>query len=167
MPQKRNPMICEAIEAVARLVRTQAVAAIDAMHHEHERDWASFQMEWSYLPEVCVMAHGALKLTIRVMSGLKVYPERMLQNLELSLGSILAERVMLELGKFIGRQPAHDVIYQIAMKSFEERRSFAELLKESNLVSNHLNAELIDNLLDPTQYTGLAALYVDRVVGAN
>ena len=113
------------------------------------------------------MAHGALKLTIRVMSGLKVYPERMLQNLEISLGSILAERVMLELGKFIGRQPAHDVIYQIAMQSFEERRSFAELLKESNLVSNHLNAELIDNLLDPTQYTGLASLYVDRVVGAN
>jgi 3-carboxy-cis,cis-muconate cycloisomerase len=45
MPQKRNPMICEAIDVIARLIRTQAVAATDAMSHEHERDWASFQME--------------------------------------------------------------------------------------------------------------------------
>jgi adenylosuccinate lyase len=94
---------------------------------KHERDWASSRMEWAYLPEVCIMmTHSAFKpLTTRVVSGLKVYPERMLQNLAISLGSILAERVMLELGKSIGRQPAHDVIYEIAMRSFEEHRSFA------------------------------------------
>jgi 3-carboxy-cis,cis-muconate cycloisomerase len=62
MPQKRNPMLCEAILTLARLARYQAAVGIDAMQHEHERDWSSVQMEWAYLPELCIMAHGALTL---------------------------------------------------------------------------------------------------------
>jgi 3-carboxy-cis,cis-muconate cycloisomerase len=165
MPQKRNPMICEAVLALARLCRTQATTAIDAMMHEHERDWSSFQMEWAYIPEVCVMAHGAMKLTLRVISGLIVYPENMARNLDVTRGSLLAERVMLALGKFTGRQHAHDIIYEAAMESFEKRVSFGEVLKRNPAVIAHLSPQIIDSLLDPTQYTGLAGAYVDRVVG--
>ncbi len=165
MPQKRNPMICEAILALARLVRTQATTAVDAMMHEHERDWSSFQMEWAYIPELCVMVHGALQLSLRVLSGLIVYPENMTRNLDVTRGSLLAERVMLTLGKFVGRQHAHDIIYEAAMESFEKRTSFADVLKRNPAVTAHLSNETIDSLLDPAEYTGLAGVFVDRVLG--
>lgn len=165
MPQKRNPMICEAILALARLARTQATTAIDAMMHEHERDWASFQMEWAYIPEICIMTHGALELTHRVLSGLIVYPDNMLRNLDVTRGTLLAERVMLALGKFVGRQHAHDIIYESAMESFEKRISFADVLKNNPVVTEHLDAARIDALLDPLQYTGLAGIFVDKVAG--
>jgi adenylosuccinate lyase len=165
MPQKRNPMLCEAILTLTRLTRAHAVTAVDAMFHEHERDWSSFQMEWAYLPELCIMTHGALLLTTRVVSGLVVYPENMRRNLDMSGGTLLAERVMLALGAHIGRQDAHDVIYEAAMHAFEARQPFAEVLKADSRVSAYLSAESIDALLDPTQYTGLAAEYVDRVLG--
>ena len=164
MPQKRNPMICEAILTLARLTRRHAATAVDAMMHEHERDWSSFQMEWAYLPELCIMAHGAMEMALRVISGLQVYPDMMLRNLQSSNGLLLAERVMLALGKFIGRQHAHDVIYEVAMQSFEQRAPFAELLKQHPTVSAHLSADTIDHLLDPVQYTGLAGEFVDRVL---
>lgn len=165
MPQKRNPMICEAILALARLARTQATTAIDAMMHEHERDWSSFQMEWAYIPEICVMTHGALQLTHRVLNGLIVYPENMTRNLDVTRGTLLAERVMLALGKAIGRQHAHDVIYEAAMESFEKRVPFADVLKQKAMVTQHLEADKIDALLDPMQYTGLAGIFVDKVTG--
>jgi 3-carboxy-cis,cis-muconate cycloisomerase len=165
MPQKRNPMICEAILTLARLTRRHATTAIDAMLHEHERDWSSFQMEWAYIPELCVMTHGAMVMTERVLSGLIVYPENMMRNLNATNGLLLAERVMLALGGHIGRQHAHDIIYESAMASFEQRVPFADLLKQNPAVTEHLTPETIDSLLDPVQYTGLSGVFVDRVLG--
>ncbi len=164
MPQKRNPMICEAILTLARLTRHQAGTAVDAMFHEHERDWSSFQMEWAYIPEVCIMTHGALLLTQRVLSGLIVYPENMLRNLHASNGLLLAERVMLALGTYVGRQPAHDIVYEAAMHAFEQHTPFADVLKQHPEVTAHLTSTVIDSLLDPEQYTGLSAAFVDRVL---
>ncbi len=164
MPQKRNPMICEAILTLARLTRRHAATAIDAMLHEHERDWSSFQMEWAYIPELCVMVHGAMEMTLRVLEGLIVYPENMLRNLHSTNGLLLAERVMLALGKHIGRQAAHDIIYELAMQSFEQRVPFGDLLKQETAVSAYLPPEMIDALLDPVQYTGLASAFVGRVL---
>ena len=103
--------------------------------------------------------------TVKELSGLIVYPENMAHNLDVTRGSLLAERVMLALGKFIGRQQAHDIIYEAAMESFEKRVSFGDVLKRYKLVTEHLKPEMIDDLLDPMQYTGLAGVYVDRVLG--
>jgi adenylosuccinate lyase len=165
MPQKRNPMLCEAILTLARLTRGQATTAVDAMFHEHERDWSSFQMEWAFVPEVCIMTHGALELTLRVVRGLHVYPENMRRNLDISGGTLLAERVMLALGAHIGRQDAHDIIYEAAMHAFEQHEAFAEVLKRDPRVTAHVSDDAIESLLDPVAYTGLAAAFVDRVAG--
>jgi adenylosuccinate lyase len=166
MPQKRNPMICEAILTLARLTRRHAATAVDAMLHEHERDWSSFQMEWSYMGELCVMTHGAMEMTLKVLAGLVVYPRHMLRNLHATNGLLLAERVMLALGKQIGRQDAHDLIYEVAMHAFERGEAFSALLKAHPIVAAHLTAHEIDDLLDPLRYTGLAAVMVDRVLGS-
>ncbi len=164
MPHKRNPMLCESILTLARLTRTQATTAIDAMLHEHERDWSSFQMEWSYIPELWITTHRALELTQRVLAGLIVYPDNMLRNLQATNGLLLAERVMLALGEYIGRQPAHDIVYAAAMRATEKQLPFAEILQQDKAVTAHLTTADIDDLLDPLHYTGLAAAMVDQVL---
>ena len=111
-----------------------------------------------------MMAHGAMQLSLRVLSGLHVYPEAMMRNLNTTGGLLLAERVMLALGKFIGRQDAHDVIYEAAMHAFEQRIPFADVLKSNPTVTAYLSADTIDELLNPVQYTGLAGALVDRVL---
>jgi adenylosuccinate lyase len=78
-------------------------------------------------------------------------------NLDLGGGLIMAEAVMLELGKTIGRQHAHDVVYDAAQAAFVEGRRFAELLAADPRVTGCLDAAAIDRLLDPTAYTGLCA----------
>lgn len=167
MPQKRNPMLCEAILTLARLARYNAAAALDAMMHEHERDWSSVQMDWKTLPELCIMTHGALTLTERVLRGLHVYPEAMLRNVQASGGLMLAERVMLALGQYIGRQHAHDLIYAAAMYAIEHHSSFGEVLKAESQITAHLTGAEIDALLDPAQYTGLASQMALRVVASD
>ncbi len=164
MPQKRNPMLCESILTLARLTRRHATTAVDAMLHEHERDWSSFQMEWAYIPELCIMTHGAMQMTRRVLEGLIVYPQHMLRNLHMTHGLLLAEQVMLALGQHVGRQQAHDLIHEIAMEAFEQNLAFADLLKSHPEVTHHLSPQIIDSLLDPLQYTGLAGVMVDRIL---
>jgi adenylosuccinate lyase len=164
MPQKRNPMICEAILTLARLCREKASTAVDTLlYNEHERDWSSFQMEWVYLAELFVMGQRAVELTLRVLRGLIVYPEQMRKNLDLTQGLLLAERVMFALGKHIGRQAAHDLVYKCAMRAFGEGRLFLDALCDEALIRAHLSRESLEALLDPAQYTGLAAVFVERV----
>jgi 3-carboxy-cis,cis-muconate cycloisomerase len=164
MPHKRNPMLCEAIVALARLALRDTPAAMDAMIQEHERDWVGDHIEWAYLPEVCIMTDGALHLTIRVIRGLRVYPERMRANLDQTNGLMLSEAVMLSLAQKIGRQSAHDVVYECAMRAVEQRLAFRQTLAEHPVVSQHLTGQEIEKLLDPIHYTGLSGQFVDRVL---
>lgn len=163
MPHKRNPMICEAILALARLSMRSVPAAMDAMIQEHERDWVGDHMEWAYLPELCIMADGALHLTTRVVLGLYVHPEQMRRNLDQLNGLMLSEAVMLKLAQTIGRQTAHDVVYECSMRAVEQGLPFRQTLAEHPLVAQHLTQPDIECLLDPEHYTGLAGQFVDRV----
>lgn len=164
MPHKRNPMLCEAIVALARLTMNSARNALDSMVQEHERDWISDHMDWAYLPDLCVMTDGALHLTTRVISGLHVHPDMMARNLDATAGLILSEQVMLTLGQTIGRQTAHDVVYECAMRSVDAGVPFREALAQHPAIAARLTLAEIDRLLDPRQYTGLAAVFVDRVL---
>ena len=165
MPQKRNPMLCESILTLARLTQAQVAVAMDTLvYNEHERDWSSVQMEWAWVPELCVMCQGALELTSRVLAGLQVNEARMRQNLDLTGGLLLAERVMFALAPQLGRQEAHDVVHACAMAAHELRRPFSDLLAADPRVNSHLSGQQISRLLDPTGYTGLATEFVDRVL---
>jgi 3-carboxy-cis,cis-muconate cycloisomerase len=98
-----------------------------------------------------------LSRLVEVLRGLRLDPERMRRNLDLGGGLIMAEAVMLDLGAQIGRQHAHDVVYDAAQSAFVEGRSFAELLAADPRVTAHLDPKQIAALLDPTAYTGLCA----------
>jgi 3-carboxy-cis,cis-muconate cycloisomerase len=164
MPQKRNPMLCEAILTLARLTRHHASLSLDGMLHDFERDWSSVQLEWEMVPEMCIMTHGALSMSARVLANLAVHPDRMLRNLHLSGGQLVAERVMFALADRMGRQKAHDVVHEISMATFNAPTSFGEGLKGHPAVSALLTTDEIEALLDPTTYIGLSVEFVDRVL---
>jgi adenylosuccinate lyase len=167
MPHKRNPMLCEAVVTLARLCREKAATAVDTLiWNEHERDWASFQMEWAFVPEVFIMTHAALTLTGRIIGGLRVNAERMRRNLDITDGMLLAERVMFALGVHVGRGAAHDIVYECAMHALDSGKAFQAVLCADERVRAHLSCEQVTALLDPAAYTGMAAASVDRVLAS-
>lgn len=165
MPHKRNPMGCEGIMALSRLARSLAPSLLESMATaEHERDWAAVHTEWSAIPEIAIATGAAVTQTHDVISDLIVYRDRMRKNVDALHGLILSEAVMLALGEFVGRQVAHDIVYEAAMTAFETSRPLKELLMVDPRVMAYLSAEEIDALLRPDAYTGLAGVFVDRVV---
>src|SRR3984893_13615473 len=157
MPQKRNPKLCQDIIAAAADVRASVPLALEAMQTEHEADRTTSLIMDAAEARASIALGDALSRLVEVMRGLRLDPERMRRNLDLGGGLIMAEAVMLDWGAQIGRQHAHDVVYDAAQAAFVEGRSFAELLAAGPRVTAHLDAEAIAALLDPTAYTGLCA----------
>jgi adenylosuccinate lyase len=162
MPQKRNPKLTQDIVAGAAEVRALVPLALEAMQTEHEADRTTSMMMDHALTQACGLIGDILQRLIAVLTGLQVFPERMRRNLELSGGLIMAEALMLELGKLIGRQRAHDVVYEAAQAAAVEGRPFRELLAADPRITAHLTAAQIDALLDPSRYTGLCRQFAER-----
>jgi 3-carboxy-cis,cis-muconate cycloisomerase len=162
MPQKRNPKLSEDIVVAAAELRAYVPLALEAMQGEHEADGMTTVMMSRAISECCSLSGDILQRLLVLMTGLQLFPERMRHNLDLSGGLIMAEPLMLELGKQIGRQHAHDVIYEASQSTVTTGRSFRELLAEDTRVSERLSAAQIDELLDPTRYTGLCRQFAER-----
>ncbi len=166
MPHKRNPMGCEAIMAQARLARGLVAPLLEAMGTaEHERDWSAVHTEWAALPEICLLGGAAVAQTLEVVRGLTVRRERMRQNVDALQGLMLSEAVMLRLAESVGRQAAHELVYEAAMAAFEGGRPLRELLLADERVARCLKPGELDELLRPEAYLGLAGEFVDRVAG--
>src|SRR6266852_4010223 len=155
MPQKLNPKLSQDIMAAAAQIRALVPLALEAMQTEHEADRTTSIMMSRALVQACELTGDMLQRMIALFDGLQVFPARMRENLDLSGGLIMAEALMLELGKQIGRQRAHDVVYDAAQASVTERRPFPELLGEDERVRSHLTPHQVTELLDPAQYIGL------------
>ncbi len=157
MPQKRNPKLCQDIIALAADVRTQVPLALEAMQTEHEADRTMTLMMDAAEARACIATGDMLGRLTEVLRGLVLDPERMRRNLDLGGGLIMAEAVMLELGRTLGRQNAHDIVYDAAQAAFIEGQSFSDVLAADPRVTKHLKPEGIRQLIDPVAYTGLCA----------
>ena len=157
MPQKRNPKLCQDIIAAAAEVRAAVPLALEAMQSEHEADRTTSLIMEAAEARACIAAGDMLARLVEVLQGLRLDPARMRENLDLGGGLIMAEAVMLNLGAAIGRQHAHDVVYDAAQAAFVEHRLFGAVLAEDPRVTAHLDKDAIERLLDPTAYTGLCA----------
>jgi adenylosuccinate lyase len=164
MPQKRNPKLCQDIIAAAAEVRAMVPLALEAMQTEHEADRTTSLMSDTAESRACIAIGDVLSRLAEVMRGLELRPERMRANLDLGNGLILAEAVMLDLGRTLGRQHAHDVVYDAAQAAFVENRDFGEILAGDPRVTAHLDPADIVRLLDPTAYTGLCATMAHEAV---
>jgi adenylosuccinate lyase len=157
MPQKRNPKLCQDIIAAAAEIRSIVPLGLEAMMTEHEADRTTSLMMDAAESRACIATGDMLSRLVEILRGLKLDPARMRANLDLGGGLIMAEAVMLDLGQAIGRQHAHDVVYDAAMAAAVEKRSFGDLLAADSRVTAHLSPAEIEKLLDPTAYTGLCA----------
>lgn len=162
MPQKRNPKLAQDIVAAAAQIRALVPLALESMMTEHEADRTTSVMMGRALHESCSLTGEMLQRMIALFDGLQVFPERMRRNLDLSGGLIMAEALMLELGRTIGRQRAHDVIYDAAQAAATTGRAFQDLLAEDSHVTSHLTRAQITELLDPARYTGLCRFFAER-----
>jgi len=161
MPQKRNPIFSQDIVVGAARLRALVPMALEAMQVEHEANRANSLLMRKAVEPAAEILGDTLERVRVLASGLTVKPERMRRNLDLSAGLILAEALMLELGEHIGRQEAHDVIYEAAQSAAMGEGAFDALLGADARVTAHLDKEKIAALLDPTAYTGLCAQIAD------
>ena len=150
MTQKRNPKLCQDIIAAAAEIRSQVPLALEAMMTEHEADRTTSLMMDTAEARACIATGDMLSRLGEVVRGLRLDPARMRANLDLGGGLIMAEAVMLNLGEAIGRQHAHDAVYDAAQEAFVQGRSFGDLLAADPRVTAHMTAAQIIGLLDPT-----------------
>jgi len=164
MPQKRNPISCVYITATTSLVRQLVAALLDAMVEDHERATGPWEIEWIAVPEIFSLAAGALAQTRFMVSGLVVDEKKMRANLDITRGLIVSEAVMMGLGPHIGRQYAHDLVYDICRQVVATGRTLLDLLAENKEVARHLDRAALEKLCDPANYLGQAGEMVDRVL---
>ena len=162
MPQKRNPRFSQDIVAGAAEIRALVPLALEAMQTEHEADRTTSVMMNRALMGACIAIGDVLTRMTTLFSGIQVFPDRMRRNLDLSGGLIMGEAIMLELAGRLGRQKAHDVVYDAAQTSAVERRPFRETLAEQQAVRDGLTSEQLDGLLDPTRYAGMSVQFAEE-----
>ncbi|MDH4094158.1 MAG: 3-carboxy-cis,cis-muconate cycloisomerase [Betaproteobacteria bacterium] len=165
MPQKRNPISSELILAAAKAVRQQAGLMLDALVQDFERATGPWHAEWIALPEAFILTGGALHQAKFMLAGLIVDEARMRTNLDMTHGLIVAEAVMMGLAPHLGRNEAHDVVYDACRAVAEKGGRLADALGKVPEVSKHLDRAALDKLTDPANYLGAAQEMVDRVVG--
>jgi adenylosuccinate lyase len=164
MPHKRNPSTCEAVVANSRAIRYNVSFMLECMVIEHERDGSAWRGEWKALPESCLMIGGMLAMMKYVLQGLDVDVEEMRENLDRLGGFLLSERVMFVLSDKVGKQTAHELVYEASMHGIENGVTFERSLMDNKKVRDALTAEELRAALDPTKYLGHAEAIVERVL---
>ncbi|RMZ89856.1 hypothetical protein DV736_g2915, partial [Chaetothyriales sp. CBS 134916] len=164
MPQKRNPISSEVIYAASKLLRSNAALGLDGMVVDFERASGPWHLEWAAIPSAFVLAAGSLYQTEFALSGLVVNTGNMLQNLNSTKGLIVGEAVMMALAPFVGRQGAHDIVYESCKESIETDKVLFDVLKSNPKVMAHFNEEKLHEVCDPIHYFGASQLMVDSMV---
>ncbi|RKY33286.1 MAG: adenylosuccinate lyase [Candidatus Omnitrophota bacterium] len=153
MPHKRNPVICERICGLARVLRGNALAAVENITLWHERDISHSSVERIIMPDSTLALDYMLNKFIEVIEGLIVYPDNMLANLVKTKGLIFSQRLLLKLmKKGLTRQKAYDLVQRNAMRAWRENREFKELLLRNNQLCRCLSPKELDRIFDLDYY---------------
>jgi 3-carboxy-cis,cis-muconate cycloisomerase len=164
MPQKRNPISSEMMLAAAKIVREQHSAMLDAMVQDHERATGQWHVEWQALPTAFIIASGGLRAAREALEGLEVRPDAMERVLGMTNGLIVSEAVMMGLAPHLGRQVAHDVVYEACREALNKNQSLLDALMQDQRVSAVLAEDQLKDLVNPANYVGAAPEMARRVV---
>ena len=164
MPQKRNPISSVYITAQTAMVKQLVAALLEAMVEDHERATGPWEIEWIALPEIFMLSAGALAQTRFVVEGMQVNEKKMRENLDITNGLIMSEAVMMGLGAAMGRNKAHDVVYDICREVVKTGRPLIDLLAEDKEIAKHADRSELEKMVDPANYLGVAGEMVDRVL---
>ena len=165
MPHKKNPITCERLAGLARVLRGNATAALENIALWHERDITHSSVERIIIPDSTILLDYMLAKLLNVLSNLSINTERMKQNLESTHGLVYSQRVLLGLtAKMPSREEAYKVVQTLAMKSWDTGTSFKALLKSSPTVKKYLNPKEIDSLFDISYYIRRADQIIGRAI---
>jgi 3-carboxy-cis,cis-muconate cycloisomerase len=167
MPHKRNPVRSVLVIAAARRVPGLVATQLASMDHEHERAAGAWHAEWETTTELLRLVGGAVHGTREVLARLKVHPDRMRANLDLTGGLLLAENVATRLAPALGRSAAQDLVAEVCRDAVAAGLGLGEALAADNRVLEHLSTDEIGEALDPSGYVGSAAAFVDRALAAH
>jgi adenylosuccinate lyase len=165
MPAKMNPVKCETVCSLAKLMRSLVIVSLENIPLWHERDITNSASERFVIPQSCILIDHMLRTIITVLMGLNVQTENLERNLELGQGLIMSESIMLLLAKSgMGRQDAHELTRTCAMESMKLRKPFKQVLLENKAVTSHVTEAEIEKALDPRDYLGKSVEIVDRAM---
>jgi len=165
MPQKLNPSNTERICGLARIVRGSVNASLESIALEHERDISNSGMERINIPEGFILTDYILRQMTGIVKGLTFDSDNIERNLEMTLGLILTERVMIELvSKGVGRQEGHELMRRLALKAWAEKRPLRQVMEEDEEATRLVSPAEMDEWLNPHTYIGTSVEQVDRVV---
>ena len=167
MPHKRNPVGCENVSGLARVVRAHVQAALENVALWHERDISHSSVERIVLPDATILCDYMLDRMTRIVDGLLVYPERMLANMGLTQGLIYSQAVLLALtDSGMARDEAYAAVQRQAMRVWSGEGAFQDLLAADPQVRAVLDPVLLAALFDPQRYLGHVDDIYRRVLGA-
>ncbi len=167
MPHKRNPVGSENVTGCARLLRGYVIPAFENVALWHERDISHSSVERVILPDATTIVHYALHRFASIIEHLRVYPEAMRRNMERTFGLYNSQRLLLKLiDTGLSREAAYDLVQPLAMRAWEEARSFHEIVSNAPEITSRLSQAEIDEAFDPAYHLR----HVDRIferVGLN
>lgn len=167
MAQKRNPIMSENICGLARILRGFVSPTFENQVLWHERDLSNSSAERFTLPHVFVIMDEMLIKTAKVWKGLEIHADKMLANIHMARGLIMAEPVMMKLTeKGVGRQDAHEMIRSASMVAEEKKINLKDALLDREDVMRHLTARELDAAMDPANYVGGSREITDKMVAA-
>jgi len=163
MPHKRNPILCERICGMARLLRGYALSAMENVALWHERDISHSSVERVIWPDVFHILHYTIALLINVTEHMEVNAEKMIKNIELTKGLIFSQRVLLALvERGMDRDGAYQVVQKCALECWNEKGTFKDMLANDPVVSSILSAEELQGFFDVSYYLRFVDDIFDR-----
>ena len=163
MPHKRNPVLCENLCGLARLIRSFESAVVENCALWHERDISHSSNERVIFPDAAIALHFMMHRLGQVLDGLQVYPERMMENLERSFGLVYSQKVLLQLiDAGLGRLEAYELVQRNAMKTWKERKPFLDFLLADAEVTRRLPPNKLKACFKLDSYAGAVAEILER-----
>jgi len=163
MPHKRNPEACEQAVVMARLTAGLVPTALAAMSGDNERDSRALRLEWAVLPEAAHYTLSSCEIVHAILDGLIVHTPRMAENVQVVADQVATEGLMLAIGRRIGKQSAHEMVYELSQSARQAGIPLRELVREHEAGTLVSDAELV-RIFDPAQYLGQSGPLTQRAV---
>jgi adenylosuccinate lyase len=165
MPHKKNPITCERLAGLARILRANSMAGMDNIALWHERDITHSSVERVIIPDSTTLLHYMLHKLNGVLTNLEINTGNMKRNLELTRGLVFSQRILLALtAKMETREAAYKEVQTLAMRSWDKKLDFKKLVKTSKTVKKYLKSKEIDSLFDISYYTHRASEIIKRAI---
>ncbi|WP_448589967.1 adenylosuccinate lyase [Thermodesulfobium sp.] len=161
MPHKRNPILCERLDGMSRILRGNLVVALENTALWHERDISHSSVERMIIPESAILTHYMIKTMSRILRDCRIYPDNMMENLNFRGKLICSQRLLLELvRKGMLRENAYKIVQTLAMKAFNEKINFEEIVRKDPEIKSYLSEEELNDVFDYKYFVR----YVDEII---